>query len=141
MNPRTVVRSLGDRLYRGVGRATRSVQSIRPVDADLLENETSYLVAVDTPGVESSDLDIRYLDGRVTVTCDRNHLNSDRFERRFWGRTTTLSGSISLPDDAIVDANEAEARLTSVGTVRIELPKESPETRAEPAGEQIPIDD
>ncbi len=141
MNPREAVQSLGSRLYRQVGSATRTVQSIRPLNADLLENETNYLVVVDTPGVESTDLDIRYLDGSISVSIERTRADPVGFEPRFTGRATELTGSVSLPDDAVVDAEAAEARLTDVGTVRIELPKESPSESEETPGEEIPIND
>lgn len=125
-----------------MGRLARSIQSIRSLDADLLENEHSYLVVVDIPGVQSNELDIRYVDGRITLSCERTPGESVGRTHRYLGRARSLSGSISLPDDALVDPEAAEARLSPRGTVSITLPKESREDRsASTVGEEIPIDD
>ncbi|WP_247728303.1 Hsp20/alpha crystallin family protein [Halovivax limisalsi] len=142
MNPQSLLESGREHLHRQVGRLARSLQSIRSLDADLLENETSYLVVVDAPGVRAADLDIRYVDGRISISSDRSLRESVGFTRHYVGRTRSLSGSITLPDDAVVDPEAAEARLSRLGTVNITLPKDSPADRPDSAvGEEIPIDD
>ncbi|WP_290810076.1 Hsp20/alpha crystallin family protein [Halovivax sp.] len=148
MSFRGVRDAVGRRLFRGLGRTNGHIQKTKPVPADVLENGSAYLVIFDTPGTEPDDLEIRYLNGRVKIRIDRFRAYYDGFEMRFPGRSTELDGAVELPADAIVDPEAATARLSEVGTVKIEIPKESsapidesngdePESEAE----EIPIDD
>lgn len=138
----TVPRAIGTHLYRATGHAARTVQHVRPLDTDLLENETSYLVLVDTPGVDAAGLDIRYLDGRVQVSVERARPDDASTEGLFLGRAMELTTEVSLPEDAVVDPESGTARLSPVGTVKIELPKEEePDEGSATVGEEIPIDE
>ncbi|AGB15844.1 molecular chaperone (small heat shock protein) [Halovivax ruber XH-70] len=141
VNLRTLPASVTTQLYRGTGRLASAVQHVRSLDADLLENDRSYLLLVDTPGADAGGLDIRYYDGHVQVTVERERPTEESTGASYRGRAVELSTEITLPDDAVVDPEAGTARLSPVGTVKIELPKATETEPAEAAGEEIPIDD
>lgn len=141
MNPRALPATIGSQLYRGTGRIARTVQHVRPLPTDVLENQSKYLVLVDTPGVEPAGLDIRYLDGRLQITVDRTRHWNGAETLRVLGRATELTTEVALPENAVVDPESATARLSKVGTVKIELPKETSTDAEAAVGEEIPIDD
>lgn len=142
MNPRALPATIGTQLFRASGRVARTVQHVRTLPADVLENESTYLILVDTPGVEPSGLDIRYLDGRLQIAVDRTRHHDGSASGKVLGRAMGLSTDVTLPEDAVIDPESATARLSPVGTVKIELPKEAPSDDTEsPVGEEIPIDE
>ena len=107
----------------------------------MLENDVSYLVIFDTPGTAPEDLEVRYVTGRVRIRVDRFREFYDGFEMRFPGRSMELDGEIELPEDAVVDPEAATARVSDVGTVKIEIPKEDAEGIQPTGTEEIEIDD
>lgn len=141
MNPRALPSTIGSQLYRGTGRIARTVQHVRPLPTDILENRSKYLVLVDTPGVEAAGLDIRYLDGRVQIAVDRTRHRDGGESLQVLGRAMELTTEVTLPEDAVIDPESATARLSPVGTVKIELPKEAPSDADGTVGEEIPIDE
>ncbi|SFF92908.1 Molecular chaperone IbpA, HSP20 family [Halopelagius inordinatus] len=116
----SAAKSVLERIGRGVGR----VQERKPIPYDLLESDDAYLVVFDAPGVQRSDLQVRFLDDEVQVRIDRFRDFHEGFEMRFPGRGLSLDGSAELPDGASVDATEATATLASNGTLRVEIPKD-----------------
>ena len=125
MSFRDLRESVGDALYRHVGRAHSKVQKHRSLPVDILENETTYLVIFDAPGAESDDVQVRYLDGTVKIRISRFRQFRDSYEMRFPGRGMELDGEAELPDDAVVDPDAGRATLTETGTLRINIPKDS----------------
>lgn len=120
----SAVRSLLERVGRGVSR----VQERKPLPYDLLESEDAYLVVFDAPGVEPSDVQVRFVDGEVQVRADRFRAFHEGFETRFPGRGLALSGRARLPPDAVVDPEDADATLSENGTLEVRIPKESDST-------------
>ena len=118
-------KSVGNVLYRQVGRANGQVQNHRSLPVDVLENETTYQVVFDAPGAEPDDLQVRYLDGNVKIRIDRFRQYHEGYEMRFPGRGMELEGEAELPDDAVVDPDSGTATLTETGTLRIDIPKDS----------------
>ncbi|ELY43654.1 Hsp20/alpha crystallin family protein [Natronorubrum sulfidifaciens] len=118
-------KSVGNALYRHVGRAHSQVQKHRSLPVDILENETTYQVVFDAPGVEPDDVQVRYLEGTVKIRINRFRQFRERYEMRFPGRGMELDGEADLPDDAIVDPDSGTATLTETGTLRIDIPKDS----------------
>jgi HSP20 family molecular chaperone IbpA len=108
-----------ERMGRGVSR----VQERRPLPYDLLESEDAYLVVFDAPGVTRSDVQVRFVDGRVQVRVDRFRDFYEGYEMRFPGRGLSLDGEVDLPDDADVDARSANATLADNGTLKVRIPK------------------
>jgi HSP20 family molecular chaperone IbpA len=116
----SAARSVLERIGRGVSR----VQERKPLPYDLLESDDAYLVVFDAPGVQRSDVQVRFLDGEVQVRVDRFRDFHEGFEMRFPGRGLSLDGTAELPDDAAVDARGATATLAANGTLRVEIPKD-----------------
>lgn len=115
--------TIGDAVVESVGRAVGRTQEQRPLSADLLESDDAYLAVFDAPGVEAGDVQVRFEDGTVFARADRFRTFHDGFDMRFPGRGLSLDGSISLPDDAVVDAESATATLTDTGALQVEIPK------------------
>jgi len=120
-------RSLGDAVVENIGRAAGRVQEQTPLPADLLESDDAYLVVFDAPGVTASDVQVRYVDDRVELRVDRFRDFYDEFEMRYPGRGLSLDGSVTLPADAVVDADAATATLKDNGTLQVHVPKADPE--------------
>jgi HSP20 family molecular chaperone IbpA len=123
---RDVGRSVGEAVLDGVGRASARLQERRPLAADVLESDDAYLVVFDAPGAEREDLQVRYEDDTVAVRVDRFREFQEGFETRVPGRGLALSGSVTLPEGAAVNADAAEATLTDSGTLRVLVPKREP---------------
>ena len=138
MSLKDVHSSISSSLYRQVGRAKSRVQEYRSLPVDVLEDEVSYLVVFDAPGVESEDVQVRYVDGDVRIRVDRFRSYREGFEMRFPGRGLALGGDAELPADALVDPDAATARLTEVGTLNIEIPKDE---RPEGDGQERDVED
>ena len=119
-----------ERVGRGVGR----MQERKPLPHDLLESDDAYLVIFDAPGATRSDVQVRFVNGDVTVRVDRFRDFHEGFEMRFPGRGLSLNGSVTLPDEASVDAERANATLSDNGTLRILIPKDG-------AGSEIQVED
>ncbi|AEH38643.1 Hsp20/alpha crystallin family protein [Halopiger xanaduensis] len=116
-------RSVGNALYRQVGRANGQVQRHRSLPVDVLENDEAYLVVFDAPGAEPEDVQVRYLSGSVKIHIERFREFREGYEMRFPGRGMELEGEAELPADALVNPDAGTATLTESGTVRIEIPK------------------
>ena len=115
--------SIGNAIFENLGRAAGRVQENKPLPADLLESDDAYLVVFDAPGAIASDLQVRYVEDRVEVRLDRFREFYDEFEMRYPGRGLALDGSVTLPDDAVVDPDEATATLKQDGTLHVRVPK------------------
>jgi HSP20 family molecular chaperone IbpA len=131
--------SIGNAIFQNVGRAAGRVQENKPLPADLLESDDAYLVVFDAPGATASDLQVRYVGDRVEVRLDRFREFYDEFEMRYPGRGLALDGSVTLPEDAVVDPEEATATLKKDGTLHVRVPKaadvEDHESAADAAAE------
>ncbi|WP_435119257.1 Hsp20/alpha crystallin family protein [Halolamina sp. C58] len=130
-----------DAVLERVGRGVSRVQERKPLPYDLLESEDAYLVVFDAPGVEPTDVQVRFVDGEVQVRADRFRAFHEGFETRFPGRGLALSGRASLPPDAVVDAGGADATLTENGTLEVRIPKESDATDVPLAEDEEASDD
>ncbi|PSQ53666.1 molecular chaperone Hsp20 [Halobacteriales archaeon SW_8_65_20] len=119
---REIGESLGKQLLDGVGQVSSRVQEERPLAADVLESDDAYLVVFDAPGVEMEDVQVRFEDGTVRVRFDRFRDPTEAFEMVFPGRGLTLEGHAELPTGD-VNPEAAEATLTAVGTLHVEVPK------------------
>jgi HSP20 family molecular chaperone IbpA len=120
--------SLGDTVVESVGRAVGRTQERRPLPADVLESDDAYLVVFDAPGVEGSDVQVRFENNAVLVRFDRFRDFHEGFEMRFPGRGLTLDGEATIPPDAAVDPDGATATLNDDGTLQVRIPKLDGET-------------
>ncbi|MFB6080878.1 MAG: Hsp20/alpha crystallin family protein [Haloferacaceae archaeon] len=119
-----------DRIGRGMSR----VQERTPLPSDLLESDDAYLVVFDAPGATRSDVQVRFVEGEVQVRIDRFRDFREGFEMRYPGRGLSLDGSVDLPDDAVVDPEEATATLSDSGVLEVRLPKAD-------AGRSVPVEE
>jgi HSP20 family molecular chaperone IbpA len=133
---REIGESVANTVLERVGRGMSRVQERKPLPYDLLESDDAYLVVFDTPGVQRSDVQVRFLDGEVQVRVDRFRDFHEGFEMRFPGRGLSLDGEVTLPDDAAVDAEKAAATLADNGTLRIRIPKDDRATDVEVRDEE-----
>lgn len=127
-------------VFEGVGRTTSYLQEHQQLPGDLLESDDAYLVVFDAPGVRSEDIDLRFIDNTVQLRIERvretyggedesererseSILEDETYEMRLAGRGLSLSGSVSLPADAVVETEQSSAHLTDAGTLHVTLPK------------------
>ena len=132
---REVGESIGRVVLDGIGRAAGRVQERRPLSTDLLEGDDAYLAVLDAPGARAGDVDVRFDDDTVTVRIDRFRELHEGYDVRFPGRGLSLSGSVTLPEGADVDAGAAEATLTDEGTLEVLVPKADTDAEARTGGE------
>ncbi len=120
---REVGESLGSTVVETVGRAVGRAQERRPLPVDLLESDDAFLAVFDAPGVESTDVQVRFEDRAILVRVDRFREFHEGFEMQFPGRGLSLDGQVELPDGAAVDPEAATATLRENGTLHVRLPK------------------
>jgi len=120
---RDIGSSISDAIFENIGRASGRVQENKPLPSDLLESDDAYLIVFDAPGTTASDIQVRYVDDRVEVRIDRFRDFYEGFEMRYPGRGLALDGSVTLPGDAAVDPETAQATLKSNGTLHVRVPK------------------
>lgn len=119
---REVGTEVGNAVFGTVGAAMARIQENRPLSVDLLESEDAFLAIFDAPGALSSDIRVQYEDGDIRVRVDRFREFYEDYDMVFPGRGLALDGRVSLPDDVAVDTDNAEATLTSSGTLRVHVP-------------------
>ena len=124
---REVGESVGRVVLSGIGRASSRVQERRPLPADLLESDDAYLAVFDAPGARAGDVDVRFESGTLTVRIDRFRDLHEDYEMRFPGRGLSLTGSVTFPESADVEAGAADATLTQNGTLEVLIPKRDPD--------------
>ncbi|MUV88053.1 Hsp20 family protein [Natronomonas sp. CBA1123] len=120
---REVGESLGRAVLDGIGRASSRVQERKPLAADVLESDDAVLVVFDAPSATADDVDVSFENNTITVRLDRFREFHDGYEMRFPGRGLGLKGSAELPEDASVEAADAEATVTQKGTLEVRIPK------------------
>lgn len=116
-------RSASEAVLERVGRTASRLREARPLRPDLLEHEDAYLAVFDAPGVEASNVQVRFEAGEVVVRLDRFREHYEGFDMRYPGRGLSLDGRVRLPDDAAVDPEAASATLRSNGTLEVRIPK------------------
>ena len=120
---RDEVEAVGSAVLSRAGRLSGRAQERHPLPSDLLESDDAYLVVFDAPDVDIENVQVKFAEGTVHVRIDRTREHREGFEMRFPGRGMTLDGHVDLPASASVDPDEATAKLTDTGVLRIEIPK------------------
>lgn len=120
---RGVGKSIGDTVFGTLGRVMSRTQEKRSLPVDLLESDDAYLAIFDAPGALSTDIQVRFEDNAIHVRLDRFREPYDDFEMTLPGRGLALDGSVSLPDEAVVDPENATATLKENGTLHVRVPK------------------
>jgi len=138
---RDVGASIGRAVLDGIGRAASRLQERKSLPADLLESDEAYLAVFDGPGATAADVSVRFENDTLSVDVDRFREFHDGYEMCFPGRGLALGGDVSLPEDASVDPDAAEATLTRDGTLEVLIPKTEPGDPASNAEEAIETHD
>jgi HSP20 family protein len=90
---------------------------------DLHENEKSYTVLAEIPGVKKEDIEVTVHDGVLTINAETRYENEDREEGRVIRKERRVGKyvrTIRLGKD--VDENKVEANYKD-GVLELELPK------------------
>jgi HSP20 family protein len=123
MTVREFAESVGEAVLRRMGRTASRVQEESPIPVDVLESDEQYLVVFDVPGATASDVQVNYTGTAVQVRVDRFREFREGYDMLFPGRGLSLDGRAELPGDAIVNAEDARAKLRDGGTLHVYLPK------------------
>lgn len=126
-------------ISRRVGRLSSYVHRSKQIPFDVLETDDNYIVIFDVPGVDSEDIQVRYVDNRILVRVDRFREYFEGFTMRFPGRGMGFDGEAELPDTTTVDPEAATARLSETGVLTIEVPKDA--TAPTETLEEVEIDE
>lgn len=116
----SVFKFINDQLFSGSGEENENV--LWTPATDILENEKSYLLKLDLPGVEKDNVKISFKEGTLTVTGERKNESEERdgkcfrIERTFGG----FSRSFTLPE--LIKEDKISATFSN-GTLTIEIPK------------------
>lgn len=116
----SVFKFINDQLFGGSGEENENV--LWSPAADILENDKSYLLKLDLPGVEKDNVKISYKEGVLTISGERKNESEQkdgkcfRIERTFGGFTR----SFTLPD--LIKEDQITATFSN-GTLSIEIPK------------------
>lgn len=101
------------------------------VFADLLEDETSYLLVIDLPGVSAETVDVTVEGGRLRIEARREKDVPREFSYLDEERSLFLDADLPLPPDAT--GADAEGSIDR-GVLTLTLPKSDAE-----GGKQVPI--
>lgn len=122
---REIGEAVGQQVFEQIGRVSSRAQERRPLPMDLLESDDAYLAVFDAPSAEREDVQVRLDENTLYVRIDRFRDFYEDFEMRLPGRGLALDGSVDLPEEARVDADDAKATLTSSGTIQVRVPKQN----------------
>jgi HSP20 family protein len=89
---------------------------------DISERKDAYLVAADLPGVKTSDVEITFEDGLLTIQGERHSAHDAAGEKvhRSERRYGAFRRSITLPSHVVADKIEASAQD---GVLQVVVPK------------------
>lgn len=106
------------------GDGTRVVTSHWSPAVDIREDDDSFTLLADIPGVDAKDIDITMEDGVLTIKGERKHESAE--ERNGFRRTERARGTFyrrfSMPDS--VDAEKISARGVN-GVLEVVIPKQA----------------
>ena len=110
-----------DNVFSGLYGGSSESRSWAPA-VDIKENEDSYLVKADVPGVDPKDIEVTFDNGVLSISGERrletNEENEDyKRVERIYG---SFSRQFSLPDTVNSDGIKADAKN---GVLEISIPK------------------
>lgn len=99
--------------------------------ADVSETEREFLFAIELPGFDIQDVEVRYADHQLIVSGERTQKSEER-ERRFL-RVETHRGAFErrfeLPPEAATETEGVEAAFRN-GVLTVRIPKREPKRAA-----------
>ena len=119
------LRSEVDRLFDIVGKpdATMTSEVAPPLALDLIENDDTYRITAELPGMKDDDIEVTLANGVLTISGEKRHEEDRQIggtllsERRYG----CFARDVRLPDDA--DPAHVEARIKK-GVLTINLRKD-----------------
>jgi len=119
-----VIQSLDD-VFRGLPTAPTQAAAM-PVRVDVKENETSFYVTADLPGLSEKEVEVTFDDGLLTIRGEKKVVRDEKKET--WHVTERSSGSFArrLSLSAAIDQAKIEAKFEK-GVLTVNLPKQSVE--------------
>lgn len=97
--------------------------------ADVAETERDYLVTMELPGFDPSEVEVRMTDDQLVVRGDR--ADTEESEERRYLRIETSRGAFErrfeLPGDATADTEATQAMFRN-GVLEIRIPKRQPQS-------------
>lgn len=108
--------------FSWLGGETGTVMDSWMPRTDISEDEKEYVIRMDIPGMDKSDIKVNIQDGRITVTGERKKESTDekkdviRSERSYG----SFYRSFSLPDTVLEEKIEASFRD---GVLKLVVPK------------------
>jgi HSP20 family protein len=113
-----------DDLFRGFGmRPWREMESAPEICIDVSENDKSYIVQAELPGVKKEDIEVSVDGGQVSISAElkretrKKEGEAELFSERFYGKTFR---SFTLPSE--VESAKADAHYEN-GVLTLTLPK------------------
>ncbi|MCG7349931.1 MULTISPECIES: Hsp20/alpha crystallin family protein [unclassified Sphingomonas] len=119
------LRSEVDRLFDIVGKpdATMTSEVAPPLALDMIENDDTYRITAELPGMKDDDIEVTLANGVLTISGEKRHEEDRQIggtllsERRYG----CFARDVRLPDDA--DPAHVEARIKK-GVLTINLRKD-----------------
>lgn len=100
---------------------------------DVIENDDSFEVYADVPGVRKEDVDISLTNNMLTIKGTRHSKTEDKKEGVTREESGSFERSLTLPEG--IDADNVEAKIEN-GVLGLRIPK-----TAAAASRKIPIED
>ncbi|MGI6206327.1 MAG: Hsp20/alpha crystallin family protein [Anaerovoracaceae bacterium] len=106
---------------------------------DIKEKDGLYLLTMDLPGFDKSDIKAELKDGYLTITAEKNEENQDKNDEKGWVVHERHSGSCSRTFYVGEDITENDIKAAfKNGTLNLSFPKEK--APVQPEGKYIAIE-
>jgi HSP20 family protein len=104
-----------------LGRLARTPARLSPA-VDLAEDEKSYIVTVELPGVKKDDVTVEIQDDVLTIRGEKKSEREEKKDRSHWVERTygSFSRAFTLPPTAVTESLKANF---SDGVLTVEIPK------------------
>lgn len=129
----SLTNTLTDHIYKDIlvneyvrNLSTQASNSIKlnQIDVDLREDEDTYIVTANLPGIYISNTKVKLLNSKLSITAfedqEQEFLGENFIQRE--RRTGKLERTISLPQDATNNSSKVEATLR-YGVLSVFIPK------------------
>ena len=115
-----------DELFRGLATRpmSREFEKAMEMRLDVIEDDKTYKVKIDMPGVKKDDIDVSVEGNQVTISAEIKREKTEENERELYSERYSGKAyrSFSLPFD--VDSTKSEAKYDG-GVLMLTLPKKS----------------
>jgi len=89
---------------------------------DIAEKEKEYEITAELPGMDESNIDVKFADGMLTIKGEKKEEREEKKKDYFLSERRYGSFQRSFPVPESVDANKIEAKFVN-GVLTIKLPK------------------